>query len=116
MNMFEGLEDLIDDYVDDVLKSTDEILADEAKQLAKTIKADSPRSSKAHKHYADGWKSTKDGGEYVVYNSTKPSLSHLLEHGHLMPDGSRAKAYPHINANADEAIEDTYKKIKVLIG
>lgn len=81
-------------------KNSERAVRKVGKETAEELKTTSPRRNTSEVHYADGWKSRveKDGyGGTVsrVYNTTKPSLTHLLEFGHGGP--APAKAYPHIN-------------------
>ena len=53
------------------------------------------RSKKKTGEYAKGWKASKPkpiegiGVSSVIYNATKPSLTHLLEKGHAKVNGGR---------------------------
>lgn len=75
------IAEILDDYSDEVkavaIKACNDVAADAVRELKNT----SPRRSGGSDHYADGWakKKLKDGA--VVYNKTKPQLTHLLENG-----------------------------------
>ena len=65
--------------------------------------------------YNNGWTSRKDSskkGVYtqVVHNKKKYQLTHLLENGHAIKGGGRARAFPHI-APVAEKIEDKLLEI-----
>lgn len=46
------------------------------------------KSPKRYGEYAKGWKSkTPQIGNTIIYNETKPHITHLLEYGHLSRDG-----------------------------
>lgn len=78
-----------------------------AKETAKEIQAGSPvRTGK----YKRGWSSKKtyegpNGIRFVVYNKTKPALTHLLEKPHASKNGGRVRAIPHIRKPEQEAIK-----------
>lgn len=74
-----------------------------AKETVDDLKKTSPYETHSKgargRHYRTGWKFDIDmtltgKTRATVYNSTKPGLTHLLEHGH----GGKhpARAYPHI--------------------
>ena len=100
--------------------NSDKIAKKHASQLARTIKEASPYDPKSkHRkgHYKDGWGTRKgysnvDYFEYEVRNSKKYQLTHLLEHGHIAADGTRVKAQPHINSNADAEITAFIEDLK----
>ncbi|NMA65319.1 MAG: hypothetical protein GX957_03645 [Clostridiaceae bacterium] len=120
MSWTEDLMDALTEYTDEVMNDTKEIFEDEAKKLSKKIKADSPRSDKVGRHYANGWRvaNTTESSltpEYTVYNKLKPQLTHLLQGGHANRDGSRTEGIEHIDKNEDEAVERTVKRIEGVI-
>lgn len=56
----------------------------------------------------------------VIYNRKKPSLTQLLENGHVIKNGTgrvygRAKAYPHIAAAEQEAARRLEQKARVIL-
>lgn len=89
------------------------------KQVTKAGKAGAEAlresSPKLTGEYASGWKSkTQDEGldsfSAIVYNSTKPSLSHLLEFGHYLKyfghdTHKMVRPYPHMDAGYDAGAE-----------
>lgn len=79
------LEEYIDKERDKIETITKEVAADVAAELKKT----SPKSDRGGKHYRTGWrvKNSKTAGvrrtiSSVVYNATKPQLTHLLSKPH----------------------------------
>lgn len=73
--------------------------------------------------YAEGWTWKNEGSttspHFIIHNETDYQLTHLLEHGHPIKSGGRttgyAKAYPHIKAAEDFAIEYFQKRVEELI-
>lgn len=53
--------------------------------------------------YKKGWASTTTKNSVIIHNKKQYRLTHLLEHGHQLPQGGRAKAYPHIRPAEQEA-------------
>lgn len=95
-----------------------------AKETVTRLRQTSPKLTGA---YAKSWKATKlNGGRHyfgkVVYADGEYRLTHLLEHGHDVVRGGRVvghvKAYPHIEAAEQQAIdallEEIQKKVESL--
>lgn len=71
--------------------------------------------------YSAGWRYKTEPGSYTgseatVYNTSKPSLTHLLEKGHELwvhgkDTGRRAPAYLHIAPAADAGMEAMEKEL-----
>lgn len=64
------------------------------KKCKADVKAASPPQSGGSGEYARGWsvrtKRLKYGFQGIIYNRTKPQLTHLLENGHVVkPDPTR---------------------------
>lgn len=85
-----------------------------AQECADDLKRTSPKSRSHGKHYASGWKAQErvhgDRISYIVGNTAKPGLTHLLEKGH----GGRcpAPAYPHIEPAYNRARAKLIGKLK----
>ena len=77
------------EYTNDVVEEIDRQAIKIANKAVKELKQTSPRRTHGGRHYADGWGRTKVDGNQVVYNKTKPGLTHLLEHGYA-PDWPRS--------------------------
>lgn len=110
------LEEYIDKECDKIEEITKEVAADVCKELKKT----SPKSKQAGKHYRAGWrvKNGKVAGvrrtiTSVVYNATKPQLTHLLSKPHDVVNQfgryGRSTPDPHI-ANAEARGNELYLK------
>lgn len=60
--------------------------------------------------YSSGWRVKMEEDKYgttaVIYQAKQPALTHLLEYGHELWQGGRAKAYPHIAPVAEKLPED----------
>ncbi|MCD8337956.1 MAG: HK97 gp10 family phage protein [Lachnospiraceae bacterium] len=74
-----------------------------AKSVKEEISANAPVKSGA---YAKSWATkatseTSESIEMTVYSKNKYQLAHLLEKGHALRQGGRARAFPHI-APAEE--------------
>ena len=93
-----------------------------AKEGSKKLRATSPKGSGSRKgHYADGWSVTyerKGNGKFafIVHNRKKPGLTHLLERGHQLWQGGRARAIPHIKPVEEWCNEEFERRVKERLG
>lgn len=103
------------EYTTDVVEESDRQAIKIANKTVKELKRTSPRRFHGGRHYADGWGRRKVDGAQVVYNKTKPGLTHLLEHGHALWQGGRARAIPHILPAEEKAIKAYEKAVEQAI-
>ncbi len=106
---------ILDDFKKEVDKDSEKAVRKVGKETAEELKTTSPKRGGDGRHYADGWKSRveKDGyGGTVsrVYNTTKPSLTHLLEFGHGGP--APAPAHEHIAPAYRKGVAQLEKELK----
>lgn len=88
-----------------------------AKETVKQIKSDSPQKSGG---YSKGWKmktayEDQEDIRILIYNSKKPQLAHILEHGHAKVNGGRVEGKPHIIPAEQEAEKKLMNKVKVVV-
>jgi hypothetical protein len=83
-----------------------------AKELVANLKAGSPKRTGK---YSKGWKVTRQGNTFTAHNRTHPTMTHLLENGHLNRDGSRTPGQPHIAPNEQKAAEDFEEKVRRIL-
>ena len=80
---------ILDDYVDDVERKSTECVEKVAQKGAKALRNSSPRHTGK---YASGWtvktENTRTGTMATIYNGKTPGLPHLLEHGHVIRNGT----------------------------
>lgn len=103
------------EFTTDVMDEIDRQAIKIANTTVKELKRTSPRRFHGGRHYADGWGRRKVDGAQVVYNKTKPGLTHLLEHGHMMRNGGRTRAFPHILPAEEKAIKEYEKAVEQAI-
>jgi hypothetical protein len=120
MDLEKELAAILDDYSEEVNQTVKEVASESAKRAANELKQTSPRR---RPRYYKGWKATPKSlitgrVEYVVHNAKDYRLAHLLEFGHVLRNGGRTKAIPHIKPveekYTDEFYRDTIKKIKAI--
>lgn len=84
----EQINAILSEYIETEREKIHEIALECAEETAELLKKTSPRSKNRGKHYASGWKansSSSAGYRYIssiVYNATKPQLTHLLTRPH----------------------------------
>ena len=125
MSAFVRIDDLSDVIMSELMKYSEvtreqfeKIARDVAKEGAKRLKTTSPRGRGSKKgHYADGWtvtaqKSGVNEFSFVIHNKKKPGLTHLLENGHQLRSGGRARAFPHIEQVETWCMQEYEKRIE----
>ena len=76
------MQELLDDYVEEVQTVTNESIDETAAEACEKLRNTSPKGATGR--YAKGWAVKKDGDGRVVYNKTDYQLTHLLENGHAI--------------------------------
>lgn len=102
-NMASAIAEILNDYADVTADSMKKAVKDAGNTVRDEIKATAPRESGK---YAKSWsvktmKETSNAMEVVVHSKNRYQLAHLLEFGHALRGGGRARAIPHI-ANAEQ--------------
>lgn len=119
------IDDLSDTIMEELMRynevtteQLEKIAKEIAKEGAKKLKATSTKGRGSKKgHYADGWTITAvKTGQYsfsfVIHNKKKPGLTHLLENGHQLRTGGRAKAFPHIKEVEEWCILEYERRVE----
>lgn len=118
INLEEELGRILDEYMDDVEETANKVINQVAKEAAQKLKDTSPRDTGK---YAEGW-TVKKGKKLdaVVYNATRPGLTHLLEESHPIRNQfgtwGRSTARPHIAPVREWAEEEVVKRIEEALG
>lgn len=107
------IDKLLDDYCKEVEETVLKVAAGVSKATANKLRKHSPRG-KSTKHYAEGWKAKRVAKKgFVVYNATKPGLTHLLNNDHGTSDGTgTVKGDGHIDEADAWATEEFLKRVK----
>lgn len=116
------IADILEEYLDEGQKIIEEVSENVADQTAKMLRETSPRTSGGGKHYANGWKVTEQKlvgqavAEAVVYNATKPQLTHLLARPHDIKNQygeyGRSTPDPHIDDAEDFGVDLFQKELE----
>lgn len=87
----DGLADAVQGILEQYSNDVDEAMAPVLKKTAQTARAELRATSpKKTGDYAKGWQysKSKDGLHYTIYNGTEYRLTHLLENGHVIRNGT----------------------------
>ena len=97
------VDKLLNDYTVEMKRKATDIFDKVAKEAVQQLKATSPRGKGKHAgDYAKSWTVKRQNDKrkglatITVHNRDHYQLTHLLEYGHALPQGGRAKAQPHI--------------------
>lgn len=102
----------LEEYSQKVQDALDDAAKEAAELTQRQLKANSP-TGKSKRKYRTGWRIKKrelgNLVSYVVYNGTKPGLTHTLENGHLARNQygtfGRVRAIKHIGPAAEAGIQ-----------
>ena len=103
---------ILEDYKDDIEKCIDVASTQYGKIAKRELQDTSPKRTG---HYAKGWayhkQKSKDERGVVVHNASSYQLTHLLEKGHVIRNGTRrvvgsARAFPHIGPEEEKIINE----------
>jgi hypothetical protein len=108
-----GLAEYSEDVIDGIDQASEKITKDAVREL----KSKSPKKTGK---YAGGWtqKTVKRYGEtnsHIIYNKSKPQLTHLLEHGHAKRGGGRVEGKSHIRPVEEQVIQEFSAEVERVI-
>lgn len=120
------IEKTLTDFIGVTEEACDKGVRETAKDAVQALRTAHPSGSGQYgswdKSYNRGWKvmQTKTDKRYhrkaTIHNETDYQLTHLLEKGHALANGGRARAFPHIapvaeQCEADELVRNLKKYI-----
>lgn len=113
------IDKLLNDYSIEMKRKTMNAIDQTAKEAAQQLKATSPvGKGRDRGEYAKGWAVKRQNDKIkglatvTVHNKDHYQLTHLLEYGHDLPQGGRAKAQPHIEKVEQWAQGEVVRKIE----
>lgn len=111
---------ILDDYAKEVQDEARQVIGQVANETVQRLKKTSPKSdANGGNHYANGWRLKKNRNSAIVYNATKPGLTHLLEEQHPVANqyGSYGVSTPqkHIEPAEKWAIAEIDRRIEEVL-
>lgn len=119
----EAISNTLREYADVTEEAAQKGVEQTAKEAIEELHSAHPAGSGKYgpwDKYNAGWVIKKEarkktGSSVVIHNATHYRLTHLLENGHALVNGGRAKAFPHIAPVAEKAEDNLLKNIKANI-
>lgn len=116
--MASAIMESLQDYADTAADEMKEAVKDAGKTVKKEIQANAPVETGAYKK---SWtvktvRETSQSLELVVHSKNRYQLAHLLEHGHALRSGGRARAFPHIAPAEEKGIRELEEKLERGLG
>lgn len=115
------IEKALTEFVGVTEEACDKGVRETAKDAVRALRNAHPAGSGQYgswDEYNRGWKvmQTKTDKRYhrkaTIHNETDYQLTHLLEKGHALANGGRARAFPHIAPVAEQCETDLLQNIK----
>ena len=111
-NLDDVIKGILDEYADDINKHVTEATHKIAQSGAKAIKSSAQSKFKGTGKYAKGWTTRQEKhrlyAKETIHNKDRYQVAHLLEYDHLLRNGKRSKAVPHIKP-VEEQIRRQYE-------
>lgn len=112
-NLSAEIAKALSEYSSELEDEIDTIAQELGDEAVATLKATSPKNKGK---YGRGWRLKKNAkGSYVIHNATGYQLTHLLENGHVLRNGGRSRAIPHIQPVEEKLINSFERKVKEAI-
>lgn len=113
------IAEMLAQYTEEVTDGVKKLALRVGKDYKKNLERDSPKGKYGGKHYAKRWRvKTVSEGMYdihIVDHNLSYQLTHLLENGHQLRQGGRARAFPHIAKNQELASQAFIEGCKEVI-
>lgn len=106
------IDEILANYTEEVYEASQKAAYTVSEEVAERLAMKSPRRNHSGKHYAEGWTVGKERDGYVVYNATKPRLTHLLEKGHATRNGGFVSGKRHIRPAELWGIAEYIRRVK----
>lgn len=113
-DLTDAITSMLTEYYEDVQEIVNDSAELAAKESVKVVRKIGDFNDQSGK-YRKSWKVSKErniiGDVKCTVHARAPyyRLTHLLEHGHALPQGGRSKAYPHIKP-AEELAQNLFEK------
>lgn len=110
------IQKILDDYSDDLKENIGEAMQKVGRKGVQMLQSTSPKAQNSPHSgmYAKGWKLSVENHRNLTHNAViynvHAGMPHLLEYGHLMRNGKRSKAQPHIKNVEDTLLQEFNEK------
>ena len=122
VNLDKAIAEILNQYGDDVYDVLDDCVKEVSDEATQKLRAVNTFATSGHTKYSSSWvneKTVKNRRKttYVVHNGDYYRLTHLLEKGHVISNGTKrifgqTGAYPHIAPVNDWAIKELPKMVE----
>lgn len=116
-NSILDIKKILSEYSKDIQNEISEEAIRIGKNGANELKHTSPKKSGK---YARSWTSqvekTFEGINVTIHNKKAYQLTHLLEHSHLLRNGTKSKPISHIYPVEQKSIKEFESKVEEIIG
>lgn len=107
----------LSEYSQEITDQLKEEIQEAAEECVKEIKLRAPVCTGKYKR---GWKlkvvyESQEDIRVMIYNSSKPQITHLIENGYAKRNGGRVSGRPHISPAETAAERRLLEKVKVVI-
>ncbi len=105
-------------YSKSVTEGIREKIKSVSKEMLENIRRDAPKNTGEYKKSMALKTLKNNANEFSVLwyvKGKRARIAHLLEYGHATANGGRARAFPHIKKNEEQANERLEKEIKDII-
>lgn len=103
------------EYAEDVSAGIEKVTDQTTNAILREVKAAAPGSGRYASGFAKNNQSTPNNRRYVVWNKKYYRLVHLLEKGHALRNGGRARAFPHMGPAERKYVPEYEEKVKQII-
>lgn len=111
-NLANEIQSILSEYGESATEVMQEAMDGVLQEGVRDLKSTSPKKTG---DYAKGWAKQKTtsrlGVSGVIYNKTKPQLTHLLENGHANRNGGRTPGKAHIEPVNDDVQAEYIKEV-----
>ena len=108
---------ILNEYSEEVKEVMFEVAEEVANEGAKELQETSPKNrGKYHKGWGVEKETDGKGTAFIIRNKKYYNLTHLLEKGHALKNGGRARAFPHIAPVEQKAIKSYEDKLARRLG
>lgn len=109
----QSIMDNLNQQTSKIIEKIDKETKKISRQAIKIVQSSSPVR---YGNYKSSFKLKKlKQGKYLIYSAKRYQLTHLLEHGHILRNGTTSKAIPHIIKGEEYAQKELPTKIEKII-